>query len=59
MANGNLLSGLPKQQPTDVNLYLFPNMDNKKDSQGLSIASCFSDYGLPYYFQFKVIVMAF
>ncbi|XP_022346188.2 nonsense-mediated mRNA decay factor SMG9-like [Crassostrea virginica] len=33
MANGNLLSGLPKQQPTDVNLYLFPNMDNKKDSQ--------------------------
>ncbi|XP_056001838.1 nonsense-mediated mRNA decay factor SMG9-like isoform X2 [Ostrea edulis] len=34
MASGNLLSGLPKHQPTDINLYLFPNMDtNKKESQ--------------------------
>ncbi|XP_061163494.1 nonsense-mediated mRNA decay factor SMG9-like [Saccostrea echinata] len=32
MASGNLLSGLPKHQPTDINLYLFPNMDNKKES---------------------------
>lgn len=36
MARGNLVSGLPKHHQSDVNLYLFPNMENKKDSQGLS-----------------------
>lgn len=36
MASGNLVSGLPKHHQSDVNLYLFPNMENKKDSQGLS-----------------------
>lgn len=33
MARGNLVSGLPKHHQSDVNLYLFPNMENKKDSQ--------------------------
>lgn len=36
MASGNLVSGLPKHHQSDINLYLFPNMENKKDSQGLS-----------------------